>query len=258
MTTTGRAQRGRDAPGHDAPGRDAPGRDAPGLPPRRRRAALARALAVAAAAGVPVAALAWLVRSESDALVGWDRAVVAAATGWTRQQPGLPRALVAWQEATQPVWLVAVVALVALVLWRRHGLGPRAAWATATVLLVWGFGVLLKDLVGRARPTVQDALEHAPGFSFPSGHATNSAACATALVLLLRPVLRRRPLGLVAALAAAVVAVTAADRVLLGVHHPSDVLAGLLVGSLTTAASYVGWSRWRPPPARAAHERGSS
>ncbi|GIG28554.1 phosphatase PAP2 family protein [Cellulomonas marina] len=207
-----------------------------------RTTALARAAALALAAGVPVAALAWLVRAEHDGLTGWDARVVDSATTFARERPGLPRALVVWQETTQPVWLVLGVTLVALVVWRRYRLPGRAAWAVATVLVVWGLGVALKSAVGRARPVVQEALEHAPGYSFPSGHAVNSSAALTVLLLLLRPVLTRRALGAVAVVGGLVVALTAADRVLLGVHYPSDVAAGLLVGTAASLASYAGWS----------------
>jgi len=39
---------------------------------------------------------------------------------------------------------------------------------------------------------------------------------------------------------------TAADRVFLGVHFPSDVLAGLIFGAGLGLASYVGYLGWNP------------
>jgi hypothetical protein len=46
--------------------------------------------------------------------------------------------------------------------------------------------------------------------------------------------------------AAAVVLLTALDRVFLGVHFPSDVTAGVLVGSGLVLASYAGYRGWNP------------
>jgi membrane-associated phospholipid phosphatase len=55
----------------------------------------------------------------------------------------------------------------------------------------------------------------------------------------------------VPAAALAVVLVTAADRVLLGVHYPSDVVAGVLLGVAVTGASWVGYVGTTPRVARA-------
>lgn len=41
-------------------------------------------------------------------------------------------------------------------------------------------------------------------------------------------------------------AATAADRVFLGVHFPSDVVAGVIVGSGLAVASFVGYRGWNP------------
>ena len=51
------------------------------------------------------------------------------------------------------------------------------------------------------------------------------------------------------------VAVTALDRVLLGVHFPSDVAAGVLLGSGLALASYAGYRGWHPvhPAAHPGH-----
>jgi adenine-specific DNA-methyltransferase len=108
---------------------------------------------------------------------------------------------------------------------------PRALpWtpvlATAALAAASVASALLKGVVGRARPPLDDpgltALVPLPGdASLPSGHAATAAAAATA-VALLHPRLRL-PL-------AALVAAICASRVYLGVHYPSDVLAGLALG----------------------------
>ena len=79
-------------------------------------------------------------------------------------------------------------------------------------------------LVGRARPLIEDhpALARAPTkLSFPSAHATSSVAAATALG---RVEPRARPALFTLAAAICV------GRPYLGMHYPSDVLAGAVLG----------------------------
>ena len=93
---------------------------------------------------------------------------------------------------------------------------------------------------------ISDPVSHAPGYSFPSGHAANAAAAATVLVLLLWPVLGRVGRRIVLVTATVGVVVTALDRVYLGVHFPSDVVAGILFGVGLAVASYIGYLGWNP------------
>lgn len=196
---------------------------------------------------VPVTALAFVVREKLRPVIDLDERLIVAATDITRDNPWLRTALLAWQEATQPKWVYIVASGVCLVLWRRHReLATRCLWAFLTMMVAWNLQLVLKEVVRRARPVVSDPVSHAPGYSFPSGHVANAAAIATVLTLLLWPVLSpvaRR--WLVAGLTAYVV-LTALDRVFLGVHYPSDVLAGVLFGVGLGTASYVGYLGWNP------------
>jgi undecaprenyl-diphosphatase len=87
-----------------------------------------------------------------------------------------------------------------------------------------------KVLVGRPRPPVRH-LDHVVGSSFPSGHATQSTVLCVVLVLTLFSVHPGRAL-MIAAVAAgtALVICIAISRVYLGVHYPSDVVAGIGLG----------------------------
>jgi undecaprenyl-diphosphatase len=100
---------------------------------------------------------------------------------------------------------------------------------------------LLKLLVRRPRPFlvlphVSPLVFEAPGgWSFPSGHAAGSFSFAmfAALVLLRGPEYRRHPMKRTALACFMLVAAggVAASRVALGVHFPSDILVGALIGA---------------------------
>ena len=215
--------------------------------PRR----LLRAVGLSLAFGVPVAALAFVVRVGVPAVVHADEAAVRAATTVTAGSPALRWVLLAVQAAFQPTWTNSAVAVVCLWAWLRRGLGTRALWAIITVLLGWGLGNAVKQLVGRARPVVEHAVAHAPGYSFPSGHATNTTVAAIALLVLLWPLLRHRGRTVATVLAVVVVLLIGLDRVMLGAHYPSDVLGGYLLGgavALGSALGYLGRGPAAPHP----------
>ena len=113
------------------------------------------------------------------------------------------------------------------------------ALATAFASLTGGWAVdLIKGQVLRARPELVPHLVDASGYSFPSGHATSSAVVYLTLAALAGQVTpdraARRYLLVVAVL---LVGAIGCSRVYLGVHWPSDVLAGWSFGTLWA----IGW-----------------
>jgi membrane-associated phospholipid phosphatase len=189
---------------------------------------------------VPVALLAFAVRQRFDPLIHADESIIRAATDATRSA-GTADLWVTVQEATQPFLLYCLATAVCIWAWAAKGLRNRAIWAFVTMMVSWNVGLLLKLLVQRARPVVDDPVSHSPGYSFPSGHVFNAAVIATAMVFLLWPLLGRVGHRVSAAIAAVGVVVVGLDRVFLGVHFPSDVLAGILLGGGITFSSWLGF-----------------
>ncbi len=123
--------------------------------------------------------------------------------------------------------------------WFALGLGGalldrplRREWlrATASMMGAYGCGLVLKRLFSRPRPAPapgqQQAISTPTQLSFPSSHATTSFAAAAAMA----PVLDRSGYPLAARLLTPLAAAMTGSRVYLGVHFPSDVLAGALLG----------------------------
>jgi undecaprenyl-diphosphatase len=109
---------------------------------------------------------------------------------------------------------------------------PRDA-LTLAVGLAGGILIanLTKGLTGRARPAVAH-LEHVTGSSYPSGHTTQASAFWTSLLLVvLAGGVSRAGERLAVAGTAVIVLAVAWSRVYLGVHHPSDVVAGAALGA---------------------------
>jgi membrane-associated phospholipid phosphatase len=110
----------------------------------------------------------------------------------------------------------------------------RAHWlhATRAVLLAYALNTLLKTVVRRRRPQLEmlPALVSTPtSLSFPSAHASSSFAAARAYARLV-------PGAPLYAIATAM----ALSRVYLGVHYPSDIAAGALLGTLVGSSGARG------------------
>lgn len=208
---------------------------------RSRGQRLVRAVAATVAWVAPVLVLAFAVRQEFEPVISADQAAIRAATGFTRAQ-GLTAELVAVQEATQPVVLYSAGTLVAAWIGLSTPLRGRALWAFVTMMAGWLIGSVAKLLVQRLRPVLDDPLSQSPGYSFPSGHALNIAVAGSAMVVLVWPLLGRTGRGVAVTLAVVAGLVVGSDRVLLGVHFPSDVVAGWILGLGITVASWMGFT----------------
>lgn len=100
---------------------------------------------------------------------------------------------------------------------------------------------IAKGLADRPRPVT--ALVGAASSSFPSGHALGVMIGVLALLTVLLPLLNRPARAVAVAVGALIVLAVGAGRVILNVHHPSDVLAGWALGY-----AYVSGCRWLVRP----------
>jgi undecaprenyl-diphosphatase len=112
----------------------------------------------------------------------------------------------------------------------------QGMWRTAIFVAVaslggWFLNGALKELFQRPRPDVVPHLRDVMSLSFPSGHAMTSAVVYLTLGALTMRIAERR-LTKFYCMAVAVLAtvLVGASRVYLGVHYPTDVIAGWLIG----------------------------
>lgn len=204
----------------------------------RRVSPLRAVAAVAAMVAVMllVAALGEWALIPSSWLRQIDEGGVARGTGLLTDHPWLADLAHQWAYLSGP-WLVHPFVLVlAGVLVVRRRITVRAAAAAVLIGLIgWGLGAACKELVDRPRPL--DAVVEVGSWSYPSGHATNIALGAVLTIALIQAVDSTWIRWVTTAFALIGVALTAADRILLGVHYVSDVAAGLVMGALM---AYVG------------------
>jgi membrane-associated phospholipid phosphatase len=191
----------------------------PGFPPR---ALIVSALGLAA--GVVFAAIAEeVVEKETSA---FDRTVSLAVHGLG--SPFLDFAMRLFTEiGSLKVVVVALVLTLGDTVRRRD---RRAMWSLIAVFAAAeGINFVLKNLVGRARPTLFEEIATLHTYSFPSGHAmTGTAVYGMIGVVLARAYPRfRTALGFAVP---TLVFLIGLSRVFLGVHWPTDVLAGWAAG----------------------------
>jgi membrane-associated phospholipid phosphatase len=204
--------------------------------------------------------------------------VVALAVGFTEVLEdvlegdgiaGIDQPVTRWLAAHRDLWLTATLRAVtiaggpAFLAALAFPISVAAAyrcrsWRPVVLALVGGGAVPLvlftaKTLVGRKRPPLPFALIDADGYSFPSGHATGTAAImvisAWMLTRWLIPCWTGRVMVWTIAIGSAFL--IGFSRIYLGVHYVSDVLSGWMLGlAWAGTVMLVGtwWdTTWRAP-----------
>ena len=130
-------------------------------------------------------------------------------------------------------WILCAVVLLAIPKTRKTGYA-------AVLSLIFGVivtNLLLKNIVARPRPFAEiealiPLIAKPTDFSFPSGHTTASFAVALVMLRMLP-----KKIGIPAVVLAALVAFS---RLYLGVHYPTDVLAGFVVALVGSSLAVWG------------------
>ena len=183
--------------------------------------------------------LAILVATENSALQDLDDRVARWGFDLGQGSAAL-ESFATWFSYASSNWtvaalLVAVAAFAALQRERRI-----AGWIVLSGVLVIVGNALLKLAFQRARPPWDEPIYEITGYSFPSGHAAGAGLLSTVGILLTIILtgrgLRRRLLITGWVLLGLLIA---EDRIVLGVHYLSDVIAGLCFGMAVTVAVWV-------------------
>ncbi|MBA4860618.1 phosphatase PAP2 family protein [Streptomyces sp. PSKA54] len=224
---------------HPAPLQD-PARTHRTLDTRSARAALALA--------VPSVLLVLLVTLQWGPLVDLDGGISRTTHRWAVAEPELTqvnRILTDW--VWDPWTMRALCAATAVWLAWRHRAWWLALWVAATCAIGTCIQQSLKAAVGRERPVWPDPVDSAHYAAFPSGHAMTATVVCGLLLWLIRLYGAGRALWR-AAVVLAVFSVIGVGltRVWLGVHWPSDVLGGWLLGSLLVALAVTSYGRVMP------------
>ncbi|MFD8207071.1 phosphatase PAP2 family protein [Streptomyces sp. NPDC059695] len=216
-----------------------------GGPDTRFGARLALGTALTALAAVPFSLALVLVEAHWAPLYRFDQDV---AERLHRSALGSPVRVGLLEFLTHVAWgpLTMRLLVAGVVVWLLRRRAYRlAAWAAVTATAGGLVGLLVKNVVERARPHLPDPVAHAPGYSFPSGHAMTATTSCAVLLLVLLPLVPRawRPLPWV--LAAVAVLGVGYTRVALGVHWVSDVVGGWLLGLAVVTATTLAFEAWR-------------
>jgi undecaprenyl-diphosphatase len=212
-------------------------------PERLMTAALLIALGVA---GVAVVLFTWLGR---EVVLGITLPIDIALRDQIHSlaSPGLTRIMLAASRFGGPAWLVPIAILLALVFLLRGW--HRGAVLVGITLAGAGFlDGLLKRSFGRARPESFFDYPLPASHSFPSGHALFSASLLGGFMVLISARVRSRLLrGLLWVLTICLILLVGFSRVYLGVHYPTDVIAGYAVAVVWITGISVGdrWASYR-------------
>ena len=93
-----------------------------------------------------------------------------------------------------------------------------------------------KNIFDRERPTLLRLID-ITGFSFPSGHAMGSTSYFGSIIYILNRTDSGLSKGILIGLAASLILMVSISRVYLGVHYPTDIIAGIIGGSFSIVLS---------------------
>jgi len=206
-----------------------------------------------------LAAAVWLIVGLAlSAFVIWAFAELAdgVVEGESRR---FDRTVLLWIHSHSPEWLDGPMRLITALGYYQVVAPLLAAlvlvfylkgWRLSAILLLVStvggslLTAVLKAVFGRARPEIFDSGYTASFYSFPSGHATVAVGFYGALTLILAYRLRGPARWAAATCGVSLVLLIGFSRLYLGVHYPTDVLAGFLAAPLWVVCVGVVYVVW--------------
>ncbi len=185
---------------------------------------------------VPLSLLAWMGYGvATQAIFGFDQSILWYVHQWA--SPFLDRLAIGLSySGGLPACMILLAVCASVVFLSNACLRAELYFLLITMLGSVVLGWSLKILLNRPRPELWPRLVQDYGSSFPSGHSLYAATLATVLILLLWKTVWRWPgviIGLTWLLLMGV------SRIYLGVHYPTDVLAGWILGIVWVSSVYL-------------------
>jgi undecaprenyl-diphosphatase len=148
---------------------------------------------------------------------------------YAMRTPALTEAMIIISLLGADIALLFAGVITIVLAWRNH---KHEAILFVTVL---GVGLLLNNVLKfifqRPRPSIDPILDLSVSYSFPSGHAMNAFIFYLVVAYFVYHFTKNKFLSVIAAiLALCLIFLIGFSRVYLGVHYPSDVLAGFIAG----------------------------
>ncbi|MFH0411162.1 phosphatase PAP2 family protein [Corynebacterium sp. L4756] len=156
----------------------------------------------------------------------------------------LAEAIAIISTAMSPRYLGVLVLIAAGIALLRKASPWLVSYVPVVFLIAQSITTVLKYTINRERPPLEGQLVYTYDPAFPSGHATAAFSIATALIILIlsKNIQTRYPSWIIAGLVVGASA-SAAMRIYLGVHWPSDVLAGAGIGILVAVGMFSVYRR---------------
>jgi len=197
-----------------------------------------------AVVGVPFGFLVTLVVSKNESLIEIDTLAANYLHEFVRESRMLVSVLRLISFFGWPPWFWVLIGGIALHLWLRNR-RRLVFFLISTTILGSLIDTVVKNVVNRARPSLEDPVATAIGKSFPSGHTMSSTIAYGAILLIFLPFLSRRAKPWAIAGAVALVSAIGFSRLALGVHYISDVLGAMVLGVGWLVASTAAFEIWR-------------
>jgi membrane-associated phospholipid phosphatase len=216
-------------------------------------------LACAAGCALVVLAFGAIVTQDRSPLDSFDHLGLRAEQ-WAHGHAALLSVLRVIEVAFATLGMAIWTTLIVLVMLARRR-WRAAAFVVVVMVSTSLLTTAVKLMLGRSRPQWQDSVDSLTSKSFPSGHASSSAALAGVIILLVWGMVRHGVLRTtLTCLAVVMWVVVCLDRVFLGRHFPSDVVAGSFLGVAVVLVALVLFDplRHRRPTATDAEEAAES